>query len=115
MLTPSLGATIPVLKSWFAWGNLDSLRRSEASSASPLGISISSEYSTGKQTVAERQRGRFAGSSRGQNEISGKVAPEAREGLKGTGGDAGFAEATQALDNEWRSRQRIGAVNQVIE
>ena len=51
--------------------------------------------------MASRKRGRFAGSSRGEIEISGKVDPEAREGLKGTGGDAGFAEATQALDKEW--------------
>jgi hypothetical protein len=77
VLTPSLGATIPVLKS------------------------EEPKCSTGKQTLASRQRGRFAGSSRGEIEISGKVDPEARKGLKGTGGDAGFAEATQALDKEW--------------
>ena len=46
----------------------------------------------------------FDSSSRGGSrdfDGSGTVAPEAREGLKGAGGDAGFAEATQALDKEW--------------
>ena len=98
MLTPSLGATIPVLKSWFAWGNLDSLRRSEASSASPLGISISAE-------VLDRK----ANSGRAPARSVCGVEPEAA--LERTGGDAGFAEATQALDKEWRGRECIGAIN----
>ena len=43
---------------------------------------------------------------------------DVRDGLRGdmlAGGDAGFAEATQALDKEWRSRQCIGAINQIVE
>ena len=78
MLTPSLGATIPVLKSERA----DVLDRKANSGRAPA------------------------------RSVCG-VEPEAA--LERTGGDAGFAEATQALDKEWRSRQCIGAVNQVIE